>query len=154
MSSPPRLPWASNKLLGATSAETIAKTRDDVYLSPSVIDDIAGGGAGEWGEPTEITLDTDGVAAITEPGWYLIDTFADAADDNIVKIEGLSKGDEVIVSPANSARTVNIIDGTYIELNRDMIFTMDNTSDCMILQCIDAGNNICRELGPRVSGGT
>ena len=113
----------------------------------------AGGSTGEWGSPTEITLSSAGIATITEPGWYTIDTYGDAASDDLVQISGLSKGDEVILSPENGARTVVIVDGAKIVLNRDMTFTMDNTDDCMIFQCIDAGNNICRELGPRVSGG-
>lgn len=113
----------------------------------------AAGGTGEWGSPTEATLDTSGILTLTGPGWYTVDTFGDAASDNLVQISGLSKGDEVILSPENGARTVVIVDGAKIVLNRDMTFTMDNTDDCMVFQCIDAGNNICRELGARVSGG-
>jgi len=116
----PRLAWAMNKLLGATAAETIAQTRDDVYLSPARISDISvSGGTGAWGTPTEVTLDTNGVLTITEPGWYTVDTFEDAASDTLV----------------------------------NMTFTMDSTNDCIVLQCVDADNDVCRELGSRISGG-
>jgi hypothetical protein len=150
----PRLAWAMNKLLGATAAETIAQTRDDVYLSPARISDISvSGGTGAWGTPTEVTLDTNGVLTITEPGWYTVDTFEDAASDTLVKISGLDRGDEVILSPESDARSIIISDGTYMILSRDMTFTMDSTNDCIVLQCVDADNDVCRELGSRISGG-
>lgn len=140
----------------ATSAETIAEARDDVWLSPSVISDIAGGGgggAGEWGEPTEVTIFA-GVITLTGPGWYLVDTESDAATDDLREVEGLSKGDQIILSPASDDRTVVVLDYTsHMELNNDAVFTMNNIKDCIVLQCIDASNNICRELGGRVSGG-
>jgi len=51
----------------ATSAETIAQARDDVWLSPSVIDNISSG-AGELGAPTAVTLTDAGEAVLDGPG--------------------------------------------------------------------------------------
>jgi len=135
-------------------AGDIASTDVQAALEELDIEKAAvAGGAGEWGLPIAVTLTDTGEAILSGPGWYTIDSYGGAASDNLIKISGLSKGDQAILAPANSAHTIIVIDGTNLVLNRDITFTMDNEDDCFIVQCIDASNDICRELGSKISGG-
>lgn len=109
--------------------------------------------AGEWGSPVTVTLSATGEAVLSGAGWYKLNTYDNAASDALVKISGLAEGDEVLLSPFHDDRTITLADSTYIRLNRDIAFTMDNILDSIPMQCIDASNNYCREIGTRVSGG-
>lgn len=100
------------------------------------------GVAGEWGAGVEETI-TSGVIDVAGPGYYLVDTEGDAASDDLTQITGLSEGDEVVLSPANDARTVVVKDGTYLKLAGGYDFSMDSQYDTITLICI--GSDTCKE---------
>jgi len=108
------------------------------------IESMGGAAMGAWGASAEITIDTDGKATLTGEGYFTIDTFDDAASDDLVEIAGLAVGDEAILTPENGARTVVVKhDGAKIFLANGADFTMDNINDLIGVQCISAG--VCRE---------
>lgn len=97
---------------------------------------------GEWGSPDTLTI-AGGVVTVTGPGYYLIDTESSAASDDLVQIVGLDDGDEVLLSPANGARTVVVKNGTYMKLQNTYDFQMDSLNDTITLVCI--GSDTCKE---------
>jgi len=103
-----------------------------------------------WGIPTEITI-VSGAVTLSGAGYYEIDTEGDADSDALTQLFGLAEGNEVILKPANDARTVVVTNGAYLKLNRGYNFTMDSIYDRIRLQCI--GFDICVECGGRSSGG-
>ena len=56
-------------------------------------------------DATELTLDADGAVTVTQ-SWHTIDTFEDAASDNLVTINGGVEGDILFFRPENDARTI------------------------------------------------
>lgn len=99
--------------------------------------------------PREYTI-AAGVLNLPGPGYFLVDTEADAASDELTQITGLSVGDEVELVPANDARTVVIKNGTNLKLQR-ADFTLENQYDSIRLRCISTG--VCREIS-RANCGT
>lgn len=100
------------------------------------------GVVGEWGSPTAVDI-VSGVLALSGPGYYLVDTENDDATDDLTQITGLSEGDEVVLSPANAARTVVVKSGTYLKLQNQYDFEMDGADDVITLICI--GSDTCKE---------
>ena len=105
---------------------------------------------GAWGASSEITLGAGGIAALPGQAYFTIDTFADAASDDMVQITGLDVGDEIIIGPNNGARTVVAKNGANMALCDGADFVMNNTSDRLKLQCVSAG--VVAEI-TRSSGG-
>lgn len=104
---------------------------------------------GAWGSASEVTI-ASGVAALAGEGYYTIDTEGDAASDDLTKLTGLTVGDEIVLKPENGARTVVVKHGTYLKLQAEADFTMNNAFDMIKVQCIAA--DTCREI-TRVNAG-
>jgi hypothetical protein len=97
---------------------------------------------GEWGSPETVVI-ASGVITLTGPGYYLVDTESSAASDDLVQVVGLAEGDEVILSPANAARTVVVKNGTYLKIQNGYDFEMDSLHDTITLICV--GSDTCKE---------
>ncbi len=83
------------------------------------------------GSPTELTLDASGIITVTK-GYHRVDTFADAATDDLVTINGGVDGEMLILRAENDARSVVVKDGTgNLALAGD--FTLDNVEDTISL---------------------
>ena len=94
--------------------------------------------AGSFGAAAEITLLTGGtVAKDTDTKNLLIDTFADAASDDLTNITGYDEGDLILVRAAHTDRTVVMKDGANMNLQSD--FSLSNTERSMIL--LNIGSN-------------
>ena len=90
------------------------------------------GGGTEWGDPSPVTI-SGGVISVLGPGWYEVDTEASAASDDLDIINGLQKGDEIMLSIANNGRVVVLKNGTgNISIGVDT--TLNATTDRMRLQ--------------------
>jgi len=144
---------------GRYSSEAIEKMVDRVVkmiqqLAVLIGTGGGGGGNGEsmgaWGNPVQITL-VSGVATVPGSGYYSLDTEGGAASDDLVRVLGLSAGDQVIFKAESSARTIVAKHGEFLKLNTGADFTLDNKYDRLVLQC--EGANVCVELGGRTSGG-
>ena len=107
-----------------------------------LLQNIYGGNAGDLGAITEKTLDTSGIVAISSPGAYTIDTYGDAASDDLEKIEGLSAGNEVVLMLESAARPVTVKKGTFLKMQGD--FAMTTVYDAIRMLCV--GSNIMVEL--------
>lgn len=124
------------KLKAGTILSTDAGGLDvDLTSLYSEIDDRIDAKAG-FEAPTELTLDTNG--EITVPGidkmrYHTVDTFGDAGSDALVKINGGSVGDLLLIEPANDARTVIVTAGTDIYSAPN--FSMNGQQDKMLLVC-------------------
>lgn len=83
---------------------------------------------------TELTIDAAGAIAINR-SYHSVDTFADAATDNLDTITNVdSKVTFLVLRAENGARTVNVRAGTgNIFLAGGASFAMDNTSDRLFL---------------------
>lgn len=101
-----------------------------------------------WKAPTEVQI-SGGVAALSGQGSYTIAVESGASDD-LDKLTGLEEGHEVILSPADGAKTVTIKNGSGLKLLNGTDFELNNEYDRMIFICI--GSDICVELW-RMSGG-
>ena len=88
-----------------------------------VFQSVYGANSGDLGAITEKTLDASGIASISAPGAYRVDTYGDAASDDLEKIEGLSAGQEVILMLENAARPVTIKKGTFLKMQGDFAMT-------------------------------
>jgi hypothetical protein len=64
------------------------------------------------GLATELTIDTGAVTLSGSHGIHTIDTEGDAASDDLDTITGGAEGDQIIIYPANDARSVVIKHGT------------------------------------------
>lgn len=104
---------------------------------------------GAWGSSSEATI-SSGVVALSGEGYYTIDTEGDAASDELTQITGLAVGDEIVLKPEDGARTVVVKNGTYLKLQDEKDFTMNNAYDVIKLQCI--ATDTCREI-TRVNAG-
>lgn len=89
--------------------------------------------------PTTKTI-VAGVATVTGPGEFLIDTEGAAATDDLDKIAGLAAGEVVIIKAANDARTIVLKQGAYLKLG-GIDFSLNNAYDVAVLQCV--GSDIC-----------
>jgi hypothetical protein len=107
-----------------------------------VLQSVYGGNAGDLGAITEKRLDSSGIASISAPGAYRVDTYGGAASDDLEKIEGLSAGQEVVLMLKNAARPVIVKMSTYMKMQGD--FEMTTVYDAIRLQCV--GSNIMVEL--------
>ncbi len=86
---------------------------------------------------TELTMDTNGDVAITQ-SYHRIDTFSDAASDNLDGMSGGNDGAILIIRPENDARTVivrhnqNAASAENILLAGGDNATLDDISDYML----------------------
>lgn len=101
------------------------------------------------GTAHEITI-SSGVAALTDQGYFTIDTEGDNATDDLTQITGLTAGDKIIIRAENDARTVVVKNGANLSLCTGADFTLNNIKDRMVLQAI--GGDVCVEVS-RSSGG-
>jgi len=86
------------------------------------------------GAPTELTLDTDGAITVTQSN-HLIDTFEDAATDDLVTINGGVDGMLLFLRTANATRDVTIKNGSdNIYCGAD--FTHDKVRDVSAFLCV------------------
>lgn len=85
------------------------------------------GSGGEWGSGELVTI--SGGAITVEAGkWYKVDTEAGAASDNLDTINGLSAGEEVMLSAYNASRSVVLrtgIDNISIRVNTTLNDLLD-----------------------------
>lgn len=92
------------------------------------IDDV---GALILNDATELTIDTNGIVTVTQ-SYHTIDTYTDAATDNLDSIQGGTAGMKLTIRATNSARTVVVRDGVEnIQIEGDM--TLDNAQDTLSL---------------------
>jgi hypothetical protein len=73
----------------------------------------------------------------------VIDTFGDAASQDLNNITGYAEGDVVVISPANGARTVVVKDSADMNL-QGADFTMDDIYDSMLL--LNLGSDKWKEI--------
>lgn len=85
-------------------------------------------------KPRSATI-ASGVAALTGPGAWSLDTESSAASDDLTQLTGLADGEQVTIRPANDARTIVVKKGTYIKL-QGVDFTMESQYDRIVLECI------------------
>lgn len=93
---------------------------------------LAVGADGElnFGSPTALTITTGAITATKS--YHTVDTEASAATDDLDTINGGTTGDILIITAANSTRTVVAKDGTgNLSLAGD--FSMDNADDTLTL---------------------
>ena len=83
-----------------------------------------------------------GIATVTGPGLWTIETEAAAATDELDKIVGLNEGEIVLLQPANNARVTMVTPGAFMDLAFD--FPLDNVAAKYAL--ISAGSDVCEEL--------
>jgi hypothetical protein len=120
--------WTTPKTFTAevlTSTDMNAQVRDNLnYLKTQIALEVA----------VELTLDTDG--AITKTySHHTVDTFEDAASDNLVTISGGAEGEVILLRAAHTDRTV-VIDtgaGNIINPAGDDI-SLDSTDKYCLLQ--------------------
>ena len=91
-----------------TSATTIY-----LHAGAGVWIQIGGSGEsqGDWGTG-ELKTIAGGVISVEKGKWFKIDTQDAAASDDLDTINGLSAGNEIMISAANDARTVVLKNGT------------------------------------------
>lgn len=89
--------------------------------------------------PATITI-SSGVATVTGPGEFLIDTESSTATDDLEKIDGLDAGDVVIIRAANDGRTIVLKQGAYLKIG-GIDFSLNNAYDVAVLQCV--GSDVC-----------
>lgn len=88
-------------------------------------------GKNSIGQMTELTINADGAITVTS-GFHLVDTYEDAATDDLQTISGGVTGMILVLRGANSARDVTLKDGVgNLSLAGD--FTFSNVSDTMML---------------------
>ena len=63
-----------------------------------------------WGS-AESAIISGGVITVESGKWYKVDTEGASSSDDLNTINGLSEGEEVMISPANASRTVVLKDG-------------------------------------------
>jgi len=89
------------------------------------------GGGGEWGTAESVTI-SGGIITVLPGCWYKIDTEGAAASDDLDTINGLSEGEQVMLSAANATRTVVLKNGTgNLSIREDI--SLDDTVDRAIL---------------------
>ena len=92
------------------------------------IDDV---GALILNDATELTIDAVGQVTATQ-SFHTIDTYGDAATDDLDSIAGETAGQIIVIQAADSARTVVAKNGTdNLRLEGDMTF--DNANDTLTL---------------------
>ena len=113
--------------LAYVSPAFIKLTADDTYVVRTLaqtLTDIGGAASGvntditsltgvnlidldilNFADATELTIDTDGEITITQ-SYHKVDTFSDAATDDLVVISGGTAGDVIYLCAENDARTV------------------------------------------------
>lgn len=82
---------------------------------------------------TELTMDTNGAITVTQMV-HTVDTFEDAASDNLDTINGGTTVGLIIIRPAHTDRTVVVRDGQgNIELQGGSDITLDDITDHIML---------------------
>lgn len=95
---------------------------------------------GDLGAAETVTLDAAGVAALSGPGYYKLDTYEGAAEDSTVRFTGLAAGKIAMIVANNDNHTVVIADGTYIKCRRG--FKLNNQYDGAIVFSLDGSTCI------------
>lgn len=119
---------------GALELGTLAtQDADDASITATVL---------SFGQATELTI-ASGSVTVTGSR-HTIDTELDAASDDWDSIAGGVAGQFLLVSAANSGRTVTAKDGTVMKLAGD--FAMDNAEDRLLLHTDDGTTwyEVCR----------
>lgn len=139
------MPWNAAKRLrtprkaSRTNNEEIDKFMDDVTrfnedLIRSLSDVL--NGLLNLGSGSELTISSGAVTIVQS--FHSVDTESDASTDDLDTINGGRDGDVLVLSAANSARTVVVKDGTgNLKLGGD--FSLDNAEDTISL--IKSGSN-------------
>ena len=94
-----------------------------------------GGGAGDelnLGSGSEVTINTSGQITVTK-AYHTVDTYGDAATDDLTRILGGTVGDIVVLGPIDDTRTVVVKHGSYIRLNGGVDFSLDHRDDTISL---------------------
>lgn len=115
------------EISGCTDTPTV-NVMHGLDMNVKDIDDI---GALILNDATELTINAIGVVAATQ-SFHTIDTYADAATDDLISITGGTPGQILVITAADSARTVVAKDGVdNLELEGDM--TLDNSYDTLTM---------------------
>ena len=105
-------------------------------LSSSGLTITSGGG---FGAPTEKTLDTNGeitVSGTVSHRFHTIDTFADAATDSLIKINGGNVGEMLMLEVENNARNVLCVYNEFLLIGYNIQLT--TTDHKLLLVCRSA----------------
>jgi len=89
------------------------------------------GGSGSWGAVQNVTI-SSGVLTLNGAGRYAVETEGGAASDDVDTINGLTDGDEVILSAYDGSHTVVLKNGTG-NLSIKVDTSLDDTVDRMRL---------------------
>ena len=119
--------WTTPKTFTAevlTSTDMNAQVRDNLnFLKTNIALEVA----------VELTLDTDGIITKTY-SHHTVDTFEDAASDNLVTISGGAEGELLLIRAAHTDRTVVIDTGAGNIVNPSGTdITLNDTNDYCLL---------------------
>jgi hypothetical protein len=129
--------YTGDAVAGSTTERMRISAAGDVGIgttTPGAKLDVTGSvlisGSLAVGDESELTIAT-GAITVTG-GFHIVDTEADAATDDLDTISGGVTGQQLVITAANSARTVVVKDGTgNLKLAGDM--SLDNVEDTITL---------------------
>lgn len=98
--------------------------------------------------PKVVTI-SSGEITLSGQGFYLIDTEGGTESDELIRINGLKKGDEVTLNAASGDRTIVVKEGHYLIMQRP-VFSLDNENDFIIFR--SKGGDICVEVDRKSLG--
>ena len=90
----------------------------------------------KWPVATELTLNAAGAITVTQ-SHHTVDTFEDAATDNLVTINGLVANQWYLLRPASGSRTVVVEHfGDNIQCSGGSNFILDDSSDFVLIYAV------------------
>ena len=110
-----------------------------------IVDGGAAGAPGSFGAAGTPTAAT-GIVTAGTTNWLLIDGEG-GVDDAVTEIVANALGDIIICQAVDDVTTITMTDGTYLHLQNDANFVMNNGADIMALLVTTLGaNDVCDEL--------
>ena len=95
-------------------------------------------------ESEDLILDANGYLATPSRSLVTVDSYGAATSDDLVRINGGSEGDVIILRAYSSARIITVKDGTYIQLDGSTDFSLANVYKRLTLMC--SSSNIWVEV--------
>lgn len=110
-----------------------------------LVDGGTAGSPGSMGAAGTPTI-SSGIVAAGTTNWLLIDGEGET-DDALTEITANALGDIILIQAVDDSTTITVTDGTYMLLQNDANFVMNNGADIMGLLVTTLGaNDICVEL--------